>query len=247
MEASVERRGLAAAAARLLDLLFPLTCEGCGVRIEAGVVCRACGAARWRIAPGAPLCPACGRPYPPGAVAGVGEAPVCGRCRVEPLPLVSHRAGLLHEGPVRAAVAALKYRRRRDLAGRLAEWAWDGWEGCPGELLVPVPLAPPRLRARGFNQALLLARWAGRRWGMAVESRGLERRPGPPQVGLSRAARAGNVAGRFRVAEPERFRGASVVVVDDVFTTGATVAALARVLQRAGAAEVRAITVALRP
>jgi len=147
---------------------------------------------------------------------------------------------------VRELIAALKYRRRRELAGRLAVWAWGGWPSCDGDLLVPVPLAAARLRGRGFNQALLLARWAGRRWGMRVEAGGIERRDGPPQVGLTRAQRRVNARGRFRVVEGARFRGRRVVVVDDVFTTGATVAALARALTGAGAAEVTVITLAYR-
>lgn len=147
---------------------------------------------------------------------------------------------------MRELIAALKYRRRRDLAPRLAAWAWGGWPGCDGDLLVPVPLAAARLRGRGFNQALLLAHWAGRRWGVEVEARGVVRHPGPPQVGLTRAQRRVNARGRFHVLEGARFCGRRVVVVDDVFTTGSTVAALARALTGAGATEVRVITLAYR-
>jgi len=232
-----------------VDLFFPLTCEGCGVVVADGVLCPACGPDRWVVGDDAVCCPVCGRPWEEGAITGLdplGLPPVCGRCRDEPPPFRSHRSGLVHGGPVRELIAALKYRRRRELAGRLAAWAWGGWRGCDGDLLVPVPLAASRLRGRGFNQALLLARWAGRRWGVEVEARGIVRRDGPPQVGLTRAQRRVNARGRFRVTEPDRFRERRVVVVDDVFTTGSTVAALARALTGAGVAEVAVITLAYR-
>lgn len=232
-----------------LDLLFPLTCEGCGVEVAGGVLCAACGRDRWVVEVQAARCTVCGRPWEGESLAGLdlpGPSLVCGRCRADHPPFQSHRSGLVHGGPVRELIAALKYRRRRDLAPRLAAWAWGGWPGCDGDLLVPVPLAAARLRVRGFNQALLLARWAGRRWGVEVETRGVVRRPGPPQVGLTRAQRRINARGRFPVVEGSRFRGRRVVVVDDVFTTGSTVAALARALTGAGATEVRVITLAYR-
>jgi ComF family protein len=144
-------------------------------------------------------------------------------------------------------IGALKYQRRRDLASRLAVWAWGEWPRPHGaDLLIPVPLGVARLRERGFNQAVLLARWASRRWRVPLLTDGVERLPGPPQVGLSRSARLANVQGRFRVISPDRIAGRRVVVVDDVYTTGATVTALSRALLRAGVDEVRAITLARR-
>lgn len=232
-----------------MDLLFPLTCEGCGVVVADGLLCAACGRDRWVIGAQAPRCSVCGRPWEGetvGGLAALASALVCGRCRKEPPPFRSHRSGLVHDGPVRALIAALKYRRRRELAPRLAAWAWEGWPAYDADLLVPVPLATSRLRGRGFNQALLLARWAGRRWGIEVEAGGIVRLDGPPQVGLSRAQRRINARGRFRIVERSRFGGRRVVVVDDVFTTGSTVSALARALAGAGAAEVRVITLAYR-
>jgi ComF family protein len=172
---------------------------------------------------------------------------VCGRCLAQPPPFAWHRSGLYHEGMAAALIAAFKYRRRRDLAARIAAWAWAEWQPPPAvDTLVPVPLPPGRLRRRGFNQAVVLARWAGRRWRLPVTTDGIERLPGPPQVGLSRAARQTNVRGRFRVTRPERFAGKAILLVDDVYTTGATITALSRRLLAAGADEVCAITLARR-
>jgi ComF family protein len=156
-------------------------------------------------------------------------------------------AGIDGGSTVRFAPAALKYQRRRDLATRVAGWAWGAWPQPPAtEILLPVPLSVVRLRQRGFNQAVLLARWAGRHWGVPLVTDAVERLPGPPQVGLSRSARLANVRGRFRVVRPERLVGRRVMVVDDVYTTGATLTAISRALLRAGAEEVRGMTLARR-
>ncbi|HEX9593219.1 MAG TPA: ComF family protein [bacterium] len=232
----------------VLDWLFPPACEGCGERLGVGrtdPICAPCGRDRWRI--GGAVCSRCGYPFAADATTGAGDAGLCGACLRRPPPFLWHRSGLYHEGLAGALIAALKYRRRRDLATRLAAWAWGEWPRPPAaDVLLSVPLGAGRLRERGFNQAVLLARWASRRWAVPLVTDGVERLPGPPQVGLSRSARLANAQGRFRVISPDRIAGRRVVLVDDVYTTGATLAALSRALQRAGAEEVRAITLARR-
>jgi len=211
----------------------------------AGPVCAGCGHDRGRI--DAPVCSCCGYPFVADPGVPADDAVLCGRCLGQPPPFVWHRSGLYHEGMAAALIAAFKYRRRRDLGARLAGWAWAGWEAPPAaDALVPVPLPPDRLRQRGFNQAVVLARWAARRWGLPVITDGIERRPGLPQVGLSRAARLTNVRGRFKVTRAERFAGKTILLVDDVYTTGATITVLSQRLLAAGADEVRAITLARR-
>jgi ComF family protein len=234
--------------AGVLDWLFPPTCEACGRHLGAAVeepICSPCGAESMRI--GGAVCGRCGYPFVADPDDLTGEGMLCGACLSQPPPYLWHRSGLFYQGHVGGLIAALKYQRRRDLAHRLAAWAWGAWPRPPAlDLLLPVPLTVSRLRERGFNQALLVARWASRRWAVPLVTHGVERLPGPPQVGLSRRARLANVRGRFRVTRPERFAGRRVVVVDDVYTTGATLAALSRALLRAGAAEVRAVTLARR-
>jgi ComF family protein len=139
------------------------------------------------------------------------------------------QAGLLGLDPGPRAVASAL---AREAAGRAP---------APGELVVPVPLHPVRLRQRGFNPAALLARAVARAHGLAVAPRALERlRDTPSQTGLGRRARRRNVAGAFGVRSGERIP-ARVWLVDDVVTTGATLAEAARALRRAGARQVTAI------
>jgi ComF family protein len=173
----------------------------------------------------------------------------CPRCRRHPPPISAARAAGEYEGPLRGILHAFKYEGRRGLAPRLGALL----RGAGADLLsdadcvVPVPLHPWRRLRRGFNQAGALARQLGP---PAVP--GLWRaRATSPQTGLDAAARRRNVRGAFVLSPlvPPRSRAhwlanRTVVLVDDVRTTGATLNACAAVLLDAGAREVRALTVA---
>ncbi|HUP20719.1 MAG TPA: ComF family protein [Gemmatimonadota bacterium] len=150
-------------------------------------------------------------------------------------------------GPARTAVRGLKYAGWRHLADLCAEpmagvLAAAAARGAAPAALVPVPLHPARRRARGFNQALLLAEALGHRTALPVADVLVRVRPTAPQPGLGRAARAANLAGAFRAqgAVPPR-----VALVDDVATSGATLAAAAAVLLAAGAETVTGVSFAL--
>jgi len=148
-----------------------------------------------------------------------------------------------YEGALRAIVHALKYEGRRSLARPLAALMRErGAEVLAGsDCLVPVPLHPTRRRARGFNQALDLARHLGRPIRKALR----RVRATPTQTGLPAAQRHRNVRDAFAMApRTPLLSGATVVLVDDVSTTGATLEACARVLKAAGAREVRALLAA---
>ena len=230
------RRVLGAAANRALDLALPATCAGCGQ--EGAALCRECRSAldiRLDAEPGVPI----------GLPADI------------PAPLVQLEWCAPFTGVTRRALHGLKYDGERRLAPLLGAAVARRWAraGAAGDALVPVPASPDRVRERGYDQAALIAREAGRRLGLPVIE-ALERsRATTAQFDLDRAARATNLAGAFQVriadAGAEAGAGASInlrdrwlVLVDDVVTTGATLAACATALLDAGALAVSAIAVA---
>jgi ComF family protein len=147
-----------------------------------------------------------------------------------------------YEFPCDRLIQALKYRARLALAGYFAR-ALVSRTLPEIDVIVPMPLHPKRLAERGFNQALEIARGVARPLGVKMEPRGVQRvRDTAPQTGLPYEDRAKNVRGAFDCALD--ISGASVAVVDDVMTTGATLNEVARVLKRAGAARVENLVIA---
>jgi ComF family protein len=148
------------------------------------------------------------------------------------------------EGPLQHALHRLKYKRDIILADSLAGLLCAGreWYSLPGDTVIPVPLSAQRLRERGYNQAGLLARGFAELAGLTFLPRGLERRRETrSQVGLSADERRSNVAGAF-TAQARRIGGRSVLLIDDVCTTGATLMACAEALHSAGARQVWGLT-----
>jgi ComF family protein len=176
-------------------------------------------------------------------------AAACGRCRRGLSPFARGASLGPYDGALRVVIHELKYRGRRRAAAQLAR-RLEGLAGVAevlrgAEALVPVPLHPRRRRERGFNQAELLAAELGRQAGVPVAAGALVRRTDTAsQAGLTAARRRENVAGAFAVRHRSRVAGRVVVLVDDVYTTGATARACARALRDAGAAEIRLLTVA---
>lgn len=244
-------RALAQVGAALLHLCFPTPCRLCGAALDPGrrsVVCGTCWAGLPSIGDGG--CPCCGRPYGNPALMAASAAHRCGDCRSDPPPFALARACLHYrdEGGGRPLVLAMKYGGRPGLAGalgcRMADEAATRLGGVGFDLVLPVPLSRARLRERGFNQAALLAAPIAARAGVALDVRSLRRtRATPPQSG-SAAARAANVRGAFGLRRPARIPGRRILLVDDVFTTGATARECARTLLAAGAASVVVYTLA---
>ena len=245
----VERgRGWARAALALghmlADMALPPLCLSCGQGVEAhGALCGSCWATVGFIE--APFCPVNGVPFPydpgPGIVSAAALA--------SPPPYAKARAVMRYSDESARLVHRFKYADRMEAAPAFARWmARAGAELLAGaDFIAPVPLHRRRLFSRRFNQSAELARRISGLSGAVFLPDLLERvRATRPQVGLSGAARRRNVAGAFRLRERSRelVKGKVVVIVDDVMTTGATVEACARVLNAAGAAEVRVLCLA---
>jgi len=240
-------RSRAAALARLAELLvFPSFCRLCKEPLEEAGERVVCGSCLSKLSPETgPACPRCGR-----FLHSSGEGHLCARC-METAPAYSlHRSCGVYGGTLKDIILLFKYRRYAPLGRPLARYAeaclagdLQLWAGV--DFLVPVPLHPARLRDRGFNQARLLARELARLRGVGVLDGCLVKaRNAPPQAGLHAADRERNVIKAYSVKRPDKVRERTLVLIDDVTTTGATLRECARVLVAAGAKEVRAITLA---
>ena len=229
--------------APLIDLIYPPRCPLCGEGLAAqGGLCGAC----WQelAIPGEPACALCQRPFGEGMADGA----ICAPCLAEPPRHDGIAAGTLYNDASRKLVLAFKHGRRIALAPFLARLIAARLPHLEGDwLAVPVPLHRRRLWRRGFNQSALLAREIARLGGAEVVVDGLVRTKATPVLGgLGRQARSRALAGAI-AANPrraERLKGAQVLLVDDVMTTGTTLAEAARVVRAAGAARAAAAVLA---
>lgn len=234
------------------QLLFPgpcCLCRGALADPLASPVCEPCRTALRALED--PACPRCGLFFAPGVEPGL-----CGPCRAGPRPFRAAVSAAVYEGVFRNAVVALKFGRRERLAPLLAAPTLAAWRrarresefaalGPPPAAVVPVPLPFWRRRRRGFNQAETLGREIARGLGLPLVTGALRKRRRPPQTRVAPSARAANARGAFRARPlPESLAGKPLLLVDDVFTTGATVEAAVRSLRRAGAGPVDVLTVA---
>jgi len=224
-----------------LDFFLPCLCLFCGAPVGPGSPAAVCGECEARIPRvESPVCPRCGRLF----LLREGRDRLCGACLREPPPFVAARAAVVYEeeGPGGQAVKRLKYARQLEYLPVLAHWLSE--PACQefaraADLILPVPLHRRRLKERGFNQALWLARTLP---GPVAPDTLVRTRHTRPQTGLDPRARRKNVRGAFAVVRPREVEGKRVLLVDDVYTTGATVRECSRALLAAGAREVRVLT-----
>jgi len=221
------RLSIFAGARALLDLLLPQRCLLCGADTREAAVCAACEHDLPKLHP--PGCPICAAPL-------ATPAPACGQCLARPPAFDATFANWRYGFPLDSVVQALKFRRRLASADFLARGMLAG-PHPEGDLLVPVPLSAARLRERGFNQAMEIARPLARALGLPCDAAHLKRRRDtPPQSRLPWQRRAANVRNAFECTAD--YSGRSIILVDDVMTSGATLEAIARVLKDHGAGRV---------
>ena len=235
-----------------LDALLPPQCLACGEIVgEPGALCGPCWAELNFVA--APLCRTCGRPFEV-ATGEDAEESVCGGCIARPPAFATARAALIYDDASRRLILGFKRADRTHAAPAFARWMARAGANLLAEadIVVPVPLHWSRLLARRYNQSALLANALAKLADkQALPDLLRRRRRTSTQGGLRRSARFRNVAGAFEITPRHRKRVAdrSVLLVDDVLTTGATVEACAKALLRAGASQVSVLTLArvLRP
>ena len=232
----------------LQDLLLPPRCPVCHELVTGTNqlhICADCLDALPRVA--SPVCSICGIPFD-----GAGTDHPCSRCLQTPPPYAAARAALRYEGACRDLIHRFKYEYksylRRPLGLLTAHLLADFATQQQPDLLVPVPLHVSRLRHRGFNQAVLLGEVLSRQWQIPLLRQGLKRtRPTTPQIELTLEQRIHNLHNAFSVTDSSVIRDRRIMLVDDVFTTGSTLAASALALRQAGCHSVSAVTVAHAP
>jgi len=222
-----------------IDLFLPPACLLCGQRLQGSTrepdFCDACMAGVTPLGPA--HCCLCARPF-----SDATSSHLCGAClKLPPAFTRVHVAGR-YQGSVKDAVHLLKHRNQLALAKPLGlilgRVVLNSGPGCPLDYIVPVPLHPHRLRQRGYNQALEIARPLSRQLGLPIETGLLRRcRKTPPQQGLPADQRRRNLRNAFSLAG--QVAGARVLLVDDIMTTGETVRECCRTLLQGGAKEIQ--------
>lgn len=224
--------GLSNVMTAFFNILVPPVCPLCRSTAGDGLLCEGCASAfRSELIEG-PRCVICGAPF------GGGRDHTCGMCLKKAPPFERAMSLFYYRGAVAEAVRHFKYRGRRALGRALGRLLADG-ASCYDvkfDAVVPVPMHPSRVRKRGFNQTLLLSRHVARVLSIKVDYMNLSRKAGiRPQVELEPGQRKRNVAGAFFLRHGTALKGRRLLVVDDVYTTGATVTECAKVLRKNGA------------
>lgn len=241
-------KGAKAFLAKVRDVALPPQCLGCRTVVEApDTLCGDCWSGLRMI--GGAVCDACGLPFP-----FEQDAPLCASCIGRAPPFERARSAVAYDDVSRDLILPFKHADRTEASALFARWMAAAAPELveSAEVIVPVPLDRRRLFERRYNQAALLAQSLSPLSGVPVLLDGVERiKPSPPLKSkggkrMSQSERRRNVAGAFRVrdaAKPD-LRGVRVLVVDDVYTTGATAWAMARCLIRVGVSAVDVLTVA---
>jgi len=230
----------------IIDFIFPPTCAICGKCFSAEkevVICPNCISQIKYIE--SPQCSQCGKPF----YSEVAADHHCGECLTTRRYFNRARAMGCYDGTLRKAIHLFKYKLKNNLAFSLASLMADRMQsffvGVAYHLIIPVPLHPGRLRERGFNQSLSLARLLSTHYEIPLNRYSLTRgKITKPQVGLSERNRKDNMRGAFLLSERSKVVDKNILLVDDVYTSGNTVDECSKVLIKAGARKVDVLTLA---
>jgi len=219
-----------------LDFALPPRCAGCGIIVpDVHSFCHDCWKQIEFLGNGG--CQTCGIPLAPT------DIDTCAACLAKPPRIARTRAAVAYDDMSRGLAIRLKYGRKVAIAKTMARYMLPLIGEGPERVLVAVPLHRTRLWWRGFNQAALVARELSRRLKIPADPLALKRvRRTPPLKGMSPLQRRKTVAGAFRVRDDAAVAGRTIILIDDVFTTGSTAEACARALKRAGAARVELVS-----
>ena len=223
-------------ASNFISFVFPPRCATCNT--VGSLLCADCyGRIQWIEEP---ICPQCGR------VLAQLESHQCRVCEIRPLPTKQIRAATLFEDPIPKIIHKFKYNGQFGLDAPLADLmvtSWEQWETAV-DLIMPIPLHSQREQERGYNQANLLAKRFGKQFDFPVHEYGLQRiKNTTAQVNLNAVDRQANMHQAFVVNETN-IKGKDILLIDDVCTTGATMASAAEALIQVGARSVSGYCVA---
>jgi ComF family protein len=229
----------------IIDALFPPLCPGCGQRVKANsFFCNECHRSLLFIEP--PICQVCGRSFS----SKNNLSHICGECLKNPPSFKAARSVFIYNEPIKKAISNFKFKGHTNLGGELAKLMFFHLNGFLEEImpqiLIPIPLHIKRLRERGYNQCVLLAKKMAKSLKIPCESRLLRKiKSTSSQVGLCYTERKKNVKGSFFVSNPTLIQGKRILLIDDIFTTGSTVNECAKVLLKAKANGVWVVTLAI--
>lgn len=240
---------------KILNLILPANCHICKLPVKEWsnpYICRICWK-KIRFIDG-PVCPRCGIPFKSSVTLIRSPDYLCGTCRKQKFYFTKASALGYYEGTLSETIHIFKYEKKQSMARYMNSLISGSiLHGiAKADIIIPVPLHKKRLKERGFNQALLIVHHiansivgAGFKPAPTLSIDGLLRtRWTRPQIELSREERLRNVKGAFAVRDGISFKGKKLLLIDDVYTTGATVNECARVLKKAGAKEVVVFTIA---
>ena len=231
---------------KFIDLLYPPRCLLCRTFIASGSLCGTCFSSFRKLV--TPVCPICGGPF----LNGIQEDHVCEECLRKRPYFNSAASPYLYDGRIMDAIHQFKYQGKPHMAKALgpllASFGREWLSGLSGLLIMPVPLHPKRLRQRGYNQSLLLARHVSAGMRASLDFMSLRRtKDTKVQTGLKKEERRRNVRRAFEIADRKAVKGKTVLLVDDVATTGSTLNECARALRKAGSGNVHCLVLARAP